>query len=382
MVHVKSGFGAVVAAAAAVVLAAGSAAAASGWTVVSAPPVGQHAILSGVSAASDSAAWAVGHTSNSSGGQLEPLADHWDGASWKQTAVPNNGSDINQVSLSAVSGNTTDAWAVGYSFTQQQYHHPLAYHWNGRAWTQIPANGTSFFGGLGVADIGPGNAWAVGTGLEHWDGTSWTQLAFPDPENPGAVTTSIDGSLAAISADAANDVWVVGAFYVATVCNGVRGGCEETFSLHWNGTSWEAVPMPLVDRSTDAFRQYQLTAIDAISPSDVWAVGNTSDGSGTTASSLIEHWDGTSWSVVPAPPGAPAQLTGVTGSSSSSVWAVGGSTILFWNGTSWTTLSGADPDSSSTLLGVSTAPGAALTWAVGSTFVSGFGYSPFVLENG
>ena len=64
------------------------------------------------------------------------------------------------------------------------------------------------------------------------------------------------------------------------------------------------------------------------------------------------------------------------------VWAVGGSAILFWNGTSWTTVSGADPSSSSVLYGVSTRPGAAPTWAVGANFVSGSGFTPFVLENG
>ena len=384
MFHVKSGFGAGVGAVAAAVLAAGPAAAAGGWTVVSVPPAGQRAILSSVSAASGTSAWAVGHTVNS-GGYPGPLADHWNGTSWQQTTVPNNGSSINKISLSAVSAATaTDAWTVGISYTQQQYQHPLAYHWDGRAWTQISTNtdGASFSGQLGVADIGTGNAWAVGYGLEHWNGTSWTQLAYPDPENPGALTTNAlveYGSLTAISADAANDIWVVGFYNDPNQCNSQCRGPEETFSLHWNGTSWDEVPMPPVDNST--YLEYKVNSIDAISPSDVWAVGYTSD-LHNVDSTLIEHWNGTSWSVMPAPPAAPAALTGVTSSSSGGVWAVGGSAILFWNGTSWTTVSGADPSSSSVLYGVSTRPGASLTWAVGANFVSGSGFSPFVLKNG
>ncbi len=56
--------------------------------------------------------------------------------------------------------------------------------------------------GDGVADVGPGNAWAVGPGLEHWDGTSWTGQAFPVPGQAATGTVA----LAAISAAGASDI--------------------------------------------------------------------------------------------------------------------------------------------------------------------------------
>ena len=47
----------------------------------------------------------------------------------------------------------------------------------------------------------------------------------------------------------------------------------ETYSLHWNGTAWSVVPMPLVGSSNvNAF--FHLNAIQVNSPTDVWAVGN------------------------------------------------------------------------------------------------------------
>src|SRR5207249_7511912 len=56
--------------------------------------------------------------------------------------------------------------------------------------------------------------------------------------------------------------------------------------------------------------------IRAISPTDIWAVGNFA---------LIEHWDGNQWSIVPSPNGS--YIRGVAALSSTDVWAVG----YYWN---------------------------------------------------
>ena len=46
-----------------------------------------------------------------------------------------------------------------------------------------------------------------------------------------------------------------------------------------------------------------LYGVTAISATNVWAVGYsvTSNAGATPTHALIEHWDGTSWSVVPSP---------------------------------------------------------------------------------
>jgi hypothetical protein len=134
--------------------------------------------------------------------------------------------------------------------------------------------------------------------------------------------------LYAVSADSASDAWAVG--------YGDNAAKSEDMSLilHWNGTSWAAVPSPNPGGTGGTI----LYGVAAISPADVWAVGN----SGTTA--LILHWNGTSWAKVATPP-----LTGISGlnwvsaDSGTDVWAVGfnnnstssGSMLLHWNGTTW-----------------------------------------------
>jgi hypothetical protein len=45
----------------------------------------------------------------------------------------------------------------------------------------------------------------------------------------------------------------------------------------------------------------QLSAVTAVSASDIWAVGSSFDESHSIRETLTEHNDGTGWSVVPSP---------------------------------------------------------------------------------
>src|SRR5438552_5807008 len=67
---------------------------------------------------------------------------------------------------------------------------------------------------------------------------------------------------------------------------------------------------------------WQLNAAAGDSGSDVWAVGDGSNGDGS--GTLIEHWDGTSWSVVPSPNVDDRNsLTGVAVIDATHAWSVG-----------------------------------------------------------
>lgn len=109
---------------------------------------------------------------------------------------------------------------------------------------------------------------------------------------------------------------------------------------------------PLVSaQGAPSGRQVTLTGVAAVSATDAWAVGYTT--SGNTTHTLIEHYDGTAWTVLASPnPGGRYvnALTAVTAISADDVWAVGyflhkspqlplrqGKTLtLHWDGTSWT----------------------------------------------
>jgi hypothetical protein len=72
-----------------------------------------------------------------------------------------------------------------------------------------------------------------------------------------------------------------------------------------------------------------MEAVVAIAPNNVWAVGAD-----------IEHFNGTTWSVVASP--GDFGLDGIAAASADNIYAVGGG-IEQWNGTSWTNVTDAVP---------------------------------------
>src|SRR5436190_2127179 len=72
-------------------------------------------------------------------------------------------------------------------------------------------------------------------------------------------------------------------------------GTTQTLIEHWHlCCSWSIVPSP-----SPAPDFSVLYAVAGVSPDDIWGVGNTTGDFGQTP--LTEHWDGTTWSVVPSP---------------------------------------------------------------------------------
>src|SRR5262245_17525870 len=157
-----------------------------------------------------------------------------------------------------------------------------------------------------------------------------------------------------VSGVSATDVWAVGD-YVPT------GGVVDTLIQHWDGTSWSVVPSPNPTPITNT-----LEDVWASSSTDAWAVGRA------FPDVLVVHWDGTAWAVTPTPPQSGDNfLQAVWGISPTDVWAVGdGNSHLetlaeHWDGSSWTIV----PSPHRSLTYLQDVWGASSTdvWAVGST---------------
>jgi hypothetical protein len=380
----------------ALLLGASPALAASGWKIVSAPPTGQNAVLLGVTSTSDSNAWAVGYSNAAANGLgAKMVIDNWNGSKWSQVTAPAITGSADLLAVNASAAN--DAWAVGYSRVQRYTFYPLAVRWNGTSWSISPSITSALPGDTilnGVADVSPTDAYAFGNNsplasgeLAHWNGTAWSQVTYPLPSNNGFDTT-----LNAVSADSPNDVWVIGSYLIQVGPTNLRW---ETFSDHWNGSTWKVVPMPKTP-GTDNLFTYQINSMDAISPTNVWAVGGSGDNAspygGTPSNTLVEHYNGSAWSVVTSPnTGKNDDLTGVTESSPAGMWAVGVATpsgatypqtlTMFWNGTSWSIVPSPDQGSPSVLTGVATTPGASIVQAVGYSGLSG-SWNPLAMQNG
>ncbi|HTG48753.1 MAG TPA: hypothetical protein VK646_13970 [Actinomycetota bacterium] len=143
------------------------------------------------------------------------------------------------------------------------------------------------------------------------------------------------------------------------------GSSDHVLLEHSNGTAWSIAPTP--DLGVPA----RLTGVAVVSPKLAWAVGFTE---GPVPRTLILHWNGIGWIRVPSPNvGAPSNvLYGVTATSRDDAWAVGthaiGSTIstrpliLHWNGKHWSIVG--SHVAHGVLLGV-TATSPTNAWAVG-----------------
>lgn len=114
-------------------------------------------------------------------------------------------------------------------------------------------------------------------------------------------------------------------------------GESATLIEHWDGTTWSAVTSVNPGQHSN-----RLNAVTAIGPKNVWAVGSTDAG-------LVEHWNGEGWTVVPSsdPGNCTNAITTISADSATDAWAVGTyadgdepdlerSLILPWDGTSWT----------------------------------------------
>jgi len=351
---------------------AAAAAAAGGWTAQTVPSTGNNTLLTAVSARTGSDAWAVGEQFVGAGqAPAPPVAYHWTGSQWSLVATPGLGVSA---ALSGVSASSSsDAWAVGFTVLGHHQDSTLLEHWNGQAWSvDSAAEVTGYAAGLtSVVDLSSSNAWAVGRGgggtlLEHWNGSAWSQVALPDAGfSPGAGQS--------LSATSPSDIWLAGTTISPSA------GTTTAEALHYNGATWSVVPMAQPGTSTPSIQ-----AVTAISATDAWAVGE--DIGATSAiggSTLIEHWNGSGWSIVPSPtPGADPFLTGVAARGPDDVYAVGSNLpsinggadeglILRWNGSAWSV----DADQASeSLFGAGTVAGAGHEWAVGS--------GPLILSHG
>jgi hypothetical protein len=230
-----------------------------GWTQVPTINFGnQDNVLTGVSAATATDVWAVGVYVPSINGVLNTLAHHFDGTRWTAFALPNVGAQQNI--LQAVSMPTPGkAWAVGNFI-------------NGKFQQQ--------------------------TLIEHFDGTVWSVVPSP---SPGALQNILYG----VAAITDTDVWAVGAFEDAN-------DVWHTLTEHWNGSAWSVVNA--VDTGTNGNQFY---AVKALASNNVYAVGQSAN-TGFPSQALIEHWNGTAWSVVNSPADAATALPlGLTAAGSS-----------------------------------------------------------------
>jgi hypothetical protein len=251
----------------------------------------------------------VGTVSNSPGAGFPSTAtaERWNGSSWavQPVKIPGAGATaLNAVSCTAAARCT----AVGNVFITRRGQRPLA---------------------------------------ERWDGHAWA--IQPTPAPPG----SNPSRLSAVSCNAADNCVAVG-----TISN-PGSTLGPPMAESWDGSSWtlQAIPDP-----SGSFGVL-LTGLSCASATSCFATGENftslvNNPSSTQA--LVEHWDGSTWTIQPVPiaGGAPdSALNGVSCVSATSCTAVGhyvrGALAEYWNGSVWRQQQTTHPAGHNQLAGVS-----------------------------
>ena len=318
------------------------------WRKAALPRLSDNVELHAVATLTATDAWAVGSRSGPSDQfrVTRALIDHWDGTRWTVAPIPDTGPSV----LWAVSAQSSNnVWAVGATYDRNRQGkfpedgiHPLLLHWDGTIWRTVSVPWTR--GGLELDQVaidGPSSVWVVSTGgqdvrrilVEHWNGERWNRIPAPfgrhDPIRSFAATS-------------ANDAWAVGSYRQARH--------SHPLAAHWNGHTWQIAPIPT--RNTDSV----LTDVVALTPNDVWALGQSQYVKVTHNPSncrtpcteihtsfpvaLFEHWNGQRWQIMPG--AAPEMWNGgtmLTATRDGGAWAAGGcywdDTITRWNGRTW-----------------------------------------------
>jgi hypothetical protein len=304
----------------------------SSWSIVPSPnsSTSESNFLLGLTCTSATDCWAVGHHDSGGVATFVTLIEHYDGTSWSVVSSPNSTAGGDNELRSVACASAMDCWAVGYYSvgnpalpTGALVYQTLIAHWDGTSWTVVTSPNSSPVENNSLEDVSctsATNCWAVGgyaTGvsagvamIEHYDGTSWSIVSSPSPSGNGYI-------LGGVACTSATDCWASGS-YATTV--------QQSLKEHYDGASWNVVDSANTDPNQSNF-PFSITCQSA---TDCWAVGWYFDYPGGDVLTLINQYDGTSWSVVDSPNPPPNNagqhvdfLTAVTCSSTTDCWAVG-----------------------------------------------------------
>lgn len=252
------------------------------WSVVKVPvPSGQTgAYLASVSCAAANNCQAVGASGTSGVTDDNTLAESWNGSKWtivpSPSPVPGKPNYLASVACPA----TTECWAVGLDFAVSEGA-GLTEKWNGSKWSAVstPASkggeldGDGCFSKTNCMSTGIGdNFFAIG---QHWNGSKWVAAT---PVKPSGATSS---DLKAVSCPG------------GSACQSVGTNSDTTtLAEGWNGKKWAVESTPSISGSSFAI----LSGVACTAASSCWAAG-VSETSAGAATPVIDHWNGSKWSL-------------------------------------------------------------------------------------
>ena len=336
-----------------------------GWSYVSTPNTpSTWNLVNGVTCASTTDCMAVGENcpnSTCTSGTDQTEVEQWDGTSW-YLAVPSDSSSTADNALKGVGcvpgASPDDCLAVGYYDDSSGDTQPMAEQYGGPVQAPV-AQAAEWPQAAAVGDVSMSSAPAAQStivgAVNTESGALYRQCSDISIPSRGVnldLKRSYNSTLPSTSGNSdyplattcvsSSDCWAVGYF-----CTAIAGGqCStgsyaQTLIEQYNGTSWSTVPAPNEGSGVNN----QLRAVTCTSSTNCWATGTYVNSSGYNQP-LIEEYNGTDWSIATDPSTTSTDwyyLDGVSCSSSSFCEAVGvvvasgleKTLAVEYNGTNW-----------------------------------------------
>lgn len=225
----------------------------------------------------------------------------------------------------------------------------------------------------GISCVGSSDCWVIGSSDTGSGGVPASAIWQYAGGNWTTVGISGTGSLAGLVCVTTTDCWAVGSHVTAPQTNHSDATYQPLIEQD-TGTGFIPVNEPVASGDANS-----LAAVTCVTADDCWAVGmyaaNSENGGDGIIHPLIEHYDGSAWTVVTST-ALPdyGGLNAVTCVDAGECWAVGGisgALIEEFDGTVWTVVSdsnlGTPPGQSGSSLSAVECTGPSSCWAVGST---------------
>jgi len=254
------------------------------------PPSDFSVQLTGIAASGPDNAWIAGN------GSPTPVLEQWTGTQWQDAALPAAVTDPSSSASVYTIGTTgaTNTWIFPQISDASGNSSWAAFRWNGTAWTRYGLPGAAQITGAAVS--GPANVWAFGAQppsgnvlgfgppyAAHFNGHAWRQVTLP-------------GVPLLVSRGSASNIWAIGP---TTATAGGPGSSYVYIAMHWNGSSWQTVNMPVV-APISGF-SWSPRGVQVLGPRNVWVsevVNGSQNGTPGPEGTTLLHWDGTNWTQV------------------------------------------------------------------------------------
>ncbi|WP_067832476.1 hypothetical protein [Actinomadura kijaniata] len=278
---------AVAGAVAATAFAAPAHAAAPTWRVVKTYDNGKYDGFNGVLALSKNNAWAFGGGDRKAGDFNRPLAYHWNGKSWRSSALPTG---LTGHLWDGSASSSANVWAYGGNSEAGGSRGSYVLRWNGKKWAVAKKFAASRGRISGILALSAKNVWVFGApgadrgvGTWHYNGRSWTEL-----KNPPALIGEADAS-------SATNAWAN--------ARGLNGDAKTI--VRFDGKRWKTVSTKGVlpaDQHPEDDNAPQVSSFVGEplvrSAKEVWFPAHTQRYGGTSKPSttnLLLRWNGKRW---------------------------------------------------------------------------------------